>query len=67
VSWGHAKDYVNAMYLILQQDKPDDYVISTGEAYSVKQFVEECLKYYGEKIIWVGEKENEKGIQVTDN
>jgi GDPmannose 4,6-dehydratase len=59
--WGHAKDYVNAMYLILQQDKPDDYVISTGEAYSVKQFVEECLKYYGEKIIWVGEKENEKG------
>ncbi len=45
--WGFAKDYVEAMWLMLQQDKPDDYVISTGETYSVKQFVEETFGYLG--------------------
>jgi GDPmannose 4,6-dehydratase len=45
--WGHAKDYVNAMWLMLQQDKPDDYVISTGETYSVEQFLAEVFTYAG--------------------
>lgn len=45
--WGHAKDYCNAMYLMLQQDKPDDFVISTGEAHSVEQFLEKAFSYAG--------------------
>ena len=40
--WGHAKDFVEAMYLMLQQEKPDDYVIATGEQYSVREFIEEA-------------------------
>jgi GDPmannose 4,6-dehydratase len=60
--WGHASDYVNAMHLILQQDKPDDYVIATGEQYSVKQFVEACAPYFGMEIVWEGEGLAECGI-----
>ena len=45
--WGHAKDYVNAMWLMLQQEKPDDYVIATGETYSVEQFLTEVFGYAG--------------------
>jgi GDPmannose 4,6-dehydratase len=47
--WGHAKDYVNAMWLMLQQDTPDDFVIATGEQYSVKEFVERCAPFFGLK------------------
>ena len=57
--WGHAKDYVEAMWLMLQQDKPDDYVIATGEQYSVREFVEEAAPYFGFKIEWMGEGEDE--------
>ena len=53
--WGHAKDYVEAMWLMLQQDKPDDYVIATGEQYSVKDFVDEAAPYFGFKLDWMGE------------
>ena len=60
--WGHAKDYVKAMWLMLQQDKPEDFVISTGEQYSVKEFVESCAPYYGFKIRWEGEGLDEVGI-----
>lgn len=60
--WGHARDYVNAMHLILQQDKPDDYVIATGEQYSVKQFVEACAPYFDMDIIWRGTDLSECGI-----
>jgi len=60
--WGHAKDYVRAMWLMLQQDKPDDYVIATGEQYSVKQFVEAAAPYFGFKIEWIGEGLNEVGF-----
>lgn len=60
--WGHAKDYVRAMWLILQQDKAEDYVIATGEQYSVKEFIEKCALYYGMKIRWEGEGLNEIGI-----
>ena len=53
--WGHARDYVEAMWLMLQQDKPDDYVIATGEQYSVKDFVDQAAPYFGFKLDWMGE------------
>ena len=53
--WGHAKDYVEAMWLMLQQDKPDDYVIATGEQHSVKDFINEASEYFGFKLEWMGE------------
>ena len=53
--WGHAKDFVEAMWLMLQQDEPDDYVIATGVQYSVKDFVEEAAPYFGMKIVWLNE------------
>ena len=59
--WGHAKDFVEAMWLMLQQDEPDDYVISTGVQYSVREFVEEAAPYFGFKIEWMGEGLNEVG------
>jgi GDPmannose 4,6-dehydratase len=60
--WGHAKDFVEAMWLMLQQEKPDDFVIATGVQYSVKEFVEEAAPYFGMKIAWEGEGLNEVGI-----
>ncbi|KRY68195.1 GDP-mannose 4,6 dehydratase, partial [Trichinella pseudospiralis] len=60
--WGYAKDYVEAMWLMLQQDKPQDYVISTGETHSVREFVELAFKCINEEIVWKGEGENEVGI-----
>lgn len=63
--WGHAKDYCEAMYLMLQKDTPDDYVIATGKQYSVKQFVEKCAPYFGFKIQWEGEGLDEVGINST--
>jgi len=63
--WGHAKDYVEAMYLMLQQDTPDDYVVATGEQYSVRQFVESCAPYFGMNIRWEGEGLDEVGIDTN--
>jgi len=60
--WGHAKDFVEAMWLMLQQEEADDYVIATGEQYSVRQFVEEAAPYFGMKIVWEGEGLDEVGI-----
>jgi GDPmannose 4,6-dehydratase len=60
--WGHAKDYVEAMWLMLQQDEPDDYVIATGEQYSVKDFVNEAAPYFGFKLDWMGEGEDEVAL-----
>ena len=60
--WGHAKDFVEAMWLMLQQDKPDDYVISTFKQYSVKEFVEVSAKYYGIELIWKGKGVDEVAI-----
>ena len=60
--WGHAKDYVNAMWLMLQQDTPDDFVIATGEQYSVKEFVERCAPYFALNIRWEGQGLDEVGI-----
>jgi GDPmannose 4,6-dehydratase len=60
--WGYAKDYMEAIWLILQQDKPEDYVISTGETHSVREFVELVYKELGIDIVWQGEGMNECGI-----
>ncbi|HSW85927.1 MAG TPA: GDP-mannose 4,6-dehydratase [Rhabdochlamydiaceae bacterium] len=60
--WGYAKDYVEAIWLMLQQDKPEDYVIATGETHSVREFVELAYKELGIDIEWKGEGINEQGI-----
>jgi len=60
--WGYAPEYVEAMWLMLQQDKPDDYVIATGETHSVREFVELAFKAVDIDIEWKGEGLNEKGI-----
>ena len=60
--WGHAQDYVEAMYLMLQQDQPDDYVIATGTQYSVKDFIDEAAPYFGFNIEWRGEGMDEFGF-----
>lgn len=60
--WGHARDYVEMMWLMLQQPTPDDYVIATGEQHSVREFVDLAAKELGISITWQGEGVNEKGI-----
>lgn len=60
--WGYAPDFIEAMWLMLQQDEPDDYVIATGETHSVREFCEESFKNLGIKIRWQGQGINEKGI-----
>jgi len=60
--WGHAKDYVKAMWLMLQQDHPEDYVIATGKQYSVREFVEKVAPYFGMNIEWYGSGDDEIGI-----
>ena len=59
--WGHAKDYVRAMWLMLQQDEADDYVIATNETRTVREFVERAFMYVGIEIIWEGREVNEIG------
>jgi GDPmannose 4,6-dehydratase len=59
--WGHAKDYVVAMWAMLQQETPEDFVIATGKQYSVREFVEESAPYFGMKIAWEGEGLDEVG------
>ena len=65
--WGHAKDYIMAMYLMLQQNKADDYVIATGKQYSVREFCELAFKELGIEIIWQGKGISEKGIDKKTN
>lgn len=60
--WGHAKDYVEAMWLMLQQETPDDYVIATGKQYSVKDFVNAAAPHFGFDIEWRGEGLDEVGV-----
>jgi GDPmannose 4,6-dehydratase len=59
--WGHAEDYVQSMWKILQMPKADDYVISTGAGYTVKKFVEDCFKFIDIKLEWRGRGLSEKG------
>jgi GDPmannose 4,6-dehydratase len=63
--WGHAKDYVEAMWLMLQQQTAEDYVIATGQQYSVKEFVEKTAPYFGYNIAWEGEGLDEIGIDTN--
>ncbi len=63
--WGHAKDYVENMWMMLQQKKPDDYVIATNKSYTVRRFIEETYKALGVKIKWVGNGVSEKAIDIN--
>jgi GDPmannose 4,6-dehydratase len=59
--WGHAKDFVEGMWLMLQQPEPDDYVLATGEAHTVREFIELAFKYVGHAIEWEGTGQGEIG------
>jgi GDPmannose 4,6-dehydratase len=63
--WGHARDYVEAQWLMLQQDAPEDFVIATGEQRSVREFVELAAQELGMKIRWAGKDTEEKGFDTT--
>ena len=65
--WGHAKDYVEAMWKILQQKQPDDFVIATGKQYSIRQFISLVSKKLNMKIVWKGKGLNEKGYDSLSN
>lgn len=65
--WGHAKDYVECMWLILQNDEPEDFVIATGEMHTVREFCELAFKEVGIDLRWEGEGINERGIDVESN
>jgi len=60
--WGHARDYVEGMWMILQQDEPDDYVLATGEKHSVREFVERAFEHVGRRIAWRGAGVKETGV-----
>lgn len=60
--WGYAKDYVEGMWLMMQQDEPDDYVLATGETHSVRELVEEAAQHVGIDIVWKGKDEKEQGV-----
>src|SRR5436189_4004255 len=63
--WGHARDYVEGMWLMLQQNEPDDYVLATGETHSVREFVEKAFAHIGRTIVWSGSGVDEKGLEKT--
>jgi GDPmannose 4,6-dehydratase len=65
--WGHSEDYVRAMWLMLQQENPDDYVIATGETHTVREFVETAFKYASIDIKWVGSGIDEQAINRKNN
>lgn len=60
--WGHARDFVEGMWLIMQQDEPDDYVLATGESYTVRELIERAFAIVGREIGWRGEGRNEVGF-----
>ncbi len=65
--WGHASDYVEGMWLMLQQDQPDDYVMATGESHTVREFVEQAFAEIGVTIGWRGRGLEEKGVDKKTN
>ena len=65
--WGHSRDYVEAMWKMLQQDSPSDYVIATGETHSVREFIEAAADVAGIKINWQGQGVEEKGYDQSGN
>jgi len=64
--WGHARDYVEGMWRILQQATPDDYVLATNETHTVREFVEKAFAHVGTTVKWVGEGETEKGVDAAN-
>jgi GDPmannose 4,6-dehydratase len=60
--WGHSRDFVEGMWLMLQQEQPDDYVLATGEAHSVREFVEKAFTHVGSSLVWRGSGAEEKGV-----
>ena len=64
--WGHAKDYTEMQWKILQNNKPDDFVIATGKTTSVRQFVNDCCKYLNLQIVWIGKGSKEKGYLIKN-
>jgi GDPmannose 4,6-dehydratase len=65
--WGHAKDYVQAMYMMMQADTPKDYVVATGENHSVREFATMAAKGFGIDVIWTGSGMDEKGVDSRTN
>jgi GDPmannose 4,6-dehydratase len=65
--WGYAKDYVEGMWLMLQQDQPEDYVLATGEMHSVKEFVEKAFQVAGIPIKWEGQGLHQVGVNKATN
>lgn len=63
--WGYAPDYVKMMWMMLQQDEPDDYVVATGEMHTVREFIEKSFAHVGRKIEWQGSEVDEEGIDTT--
>lgn len=63
--WGYAPEYVEGMWMMLQQNEPDDYVLATGETHSVREFVEKAFEVAGFKIVWEGQGVDSKGIDVN--
>jgi len=63
--WGYAKDYVKMMWMMLQQETPDDYVLATGEMHTVREFIEKSFEHVGRRIEWQGEGMDEVGIDTT--
>ena len=65
--WGHARDYVEMQWLMLQQEKPEDYVIATGQQYSVREFVQRCAVELGLELTWSGKEQDEKAVDARGN
>jgi len=63
--WGYAPDYVRMMWMMLQQEKPDDYVVATGEMHTVREFIEKAFEHVGRKIEWRGKGVDEEGVDTT--
>jgi GDPmannose 4,6-dehydratase len=64
--WGHARDYVEGMWLMLQQPEPDDYVLATGESHTVRELTEKAFAMIGRRIVWRGSGADEQGIDAAD-
>jgi GDPmannose 4,6-dehydratase len=64
--WGHARDYVEGMWLILQQAEPDDYILATGESHTVREFVEKAFALIGRNLVWRGSGTDEQGVDAAD-
>ena len=65
--WGHAKDYVKGMWMMLQKNKPNDYVLASGKTHSVREFIERAFAHVDINIKWIGEGEDEKGLNEENN